>query len=343
MLDVVGHHRQGRAAQVDAAGGVAQRRELGRPARLSPGAARRRRDLRRVRGRRRASARRRQRTSVTTPAVLGGEDCNLPARWIFRQRPCGSRHAIATYVWQSSRFSGTRSGVAHVRESTGHGGPGRRRRAAAAFGRGTRRLPGHGPAQPAAVGGGGAGLTRWSPSAGRTARGGPSATARRRRRPTRIGQALLELGLGQARPLLLLSGNGVDHLLMTLGALTAGIPVAPVSVAYSLQSKDHARIRAIAALIAPGRGLRRRRRRVRRGARRAPSGACPRSSAAGIRPGRRHRSPSCSPRRPAPAVRGAFDTLTPGRDREGPVHLRLHRGAQGRAQHAPDAVRPTSR
>jgi feruloyl-CoA synthase len=67
-----------------------------------------------------------------------------------------------------------------------------------------------------------------------------------------IGQALLELGLGPARPLLLLSGNGVNHLLMTLGALTAGIPVAPVSVAYSLQSTDHARIKAIAQLITPG-------------------------------------------------------------------------------------------
>jgi feruloyl-CoA synthase len=69
-----------------------------------------------------------------------------------------------------------------------------------------------------------------------------------------IGQALLELGLGPARPLLLLSGNGVNHLLMTLGALTAGIPVAPVSVAYSLQSTDHARIKAIAELITPGAG-----------------------------------------------------------------------------------------
>src|ERR1700733_14213740 len=67
-----------------------------------------------------------------------------------------------------------------------------------------------------------------------------------------IGQALLELGLGPARPLLLLSGNGVSHLLLTLGAMTAGVPVAPVSVAYSLQSRDHARIRAIAGLITPG-------------------------------------------------------------------------------------------
>jgi feruloyl-CoA synthase len=67
-----------------------------------------------------------------------------------------------------------------------------------------------------------------------------------------IGQGLLDRGLGAGRPLLILSGNGVNHLLMTLGALTAGVPVAPVSVAYSVQSKDHARIRAIAGLITPG-------------------------------------------------------------------------------------------
>jgi feruloyl-CoA synthase len=67
-----------------------------------------------------------------------------------------------------------------------------------------------------------------------------------------IGQALLDRGLGTGRPLLILSGNGIDHMLMTLGAMTAAVPVAPVSVAYSLQSRDHARIRAIAELIRPG-------------------------------------------------------------------------------------------
>jgi feruloyl-CoA synthase len=67
-----------------------------------------------------------------------------------------------------------------------------------------------------------------------------------------IGQGLLDRGLGPGKPLLILSGNSVDHLLVTLGAMTAGIPVAPVSVAYSLQSRDHARIRAIAELIGPG-------------------------------------------------------------------------------------------
>jgi feruloyl-CoA synthase len=66
------------------------------------------------------------------------------------------------------------------------------------------------------------------------------------------GQGLIELGLGPERPLLVLSGNSVDHLVICLAAMTAGIPVVPVSAAYSLLSRDHARIRQITALIEPG-------------------------------------------------------------------------------------------
>ena len=40
-----------------------------------------------------------------------------------------------------------------------------------------------------------------------------------------IAQALLEHGLGPERPLLILSGNSLEHLLMLLGAHTAGVPV----------------------------------------------------------------------------------------------------------------------
>jgi feruloyl-CoA synthase len=69
---------------------------------------------------------------------------------------------------------------------------------------------------------------------------------------TAIGQALLDRGLSARRPLLVLSGNSVGHLEMMLGAMTVGVPVAPVSVAYSLQSRDHARIRAIDELVSPG-------------------------------------------------------------------------------------------
>jgi feruloyl-CoA synthase len=67
-----------------------------------------------------------------------------------------------------------------------------------------------------------------------------------------IGEALLAMALGPTRPLLILSGNTVNHLLLTLGAMTAGIPVAPAGVAPSPRGRDHARLRAIAALVEPG-------------------------------------------------------------------------------------------
>ena len=51
---------------------------------------------------------------------------------------------------------------------------------------------------------------------------------------------------------MILSGNSIDHALLTLAGHTAGIPVAPISVAYSLQSQDHAKLKHIAGLLAPG-------------------------------------------------------------------------------------------
>src|SRR3981081_4480189 len=67
-----------------------------------------------------------------------------------------------------------------------------------------------------------------------------------------IGQALLNQGLGAARPLAILSDNSVDHALLALGAMHVGVPVAPVSPAYSLMSKDFAKLKAIFELLRPG-------------------------------------------------------------------------------------------
>ncbi|HUA47421.1 MAG TPA: feruloyl-CoA synthase [Solirubrobacteraceae bacterium] len=67
-----------------------------------------------------------------------------------------------------------------------------------------------------------------------------------------LAHAFLELGLGPEKPLMILSGNSLAHLLVSLGAYAAGAPAMPISVAYSLQSADHARIRAIAELTEPG-------------------------------------------------------------------------------------------
>jgi feruloyl-CoA synthase len=67
-----------------------------------------------------------------------------------------------------------------------------------------------------------------------------------------LGQALLDLGLSASRPLLVLSGNSIEHALLALAAMHVGVPIAPISPAYSLMSSDHAKLRTIAAIVAPG-------------------------------------------------------------------------------------------
>src|SRR6266566_4880583 len=67
-----------------------------------------------------------------------------------------------------------------------------------------------------------------------------------------IAQALIDRGLSAQRPVMILSGNAIDHALLMLAGFTASVPVAPISVAYSLQSQDHAKLKQIADLLAPG-------------------------------------------------------------------------------------------
>jgi feruloyl-CoA synthase len=66
------------------------------------------------------------------------------------------------------------------------------------------------------------------------------------------GEALLARNLSAERPLVILSGNGVDHQMLSLGALYAGIAYAPVSPAYSLISADFGKLRDIFRLLTPG-------------------------------------------------------------------------------------------
>lgn len=67
-----------------------------------------------------------------------------------------------------------------------------------------------------------------------------------------VAQALLERDLSVERPVTILSGNGIDHAILTLACLRSGVPVVPVSPAYSLMSSDHAKLRHIFELVAPG-------------------------------------------------------------------------------------------
>lgn len=66
------------------------------------------------------------------------------------------------------------------------------------------------------------------------------------------GEALLSRNLSAERPLVILSGNSVDHQMLSLGALYAGIAYAPVSPAYSLISTDFMKLRDIFKLLTPG-------------------------------------------------------------------------------------------
>jgi feruloyl-CoA synthase len=68
----------------------------------------------------------------------------------------------------------------------------------------------------------------------------------------RIGAALLTRGLSREKPIVVLSGNGIEHALLALGAMYVGIPYAPVSPAYSLMSSDFGKLRFILDLLTPG-------------------------------------------------------------------------------------------
>ncbi len=68
----------------------------------------------------------------------------------------------------------------------------------------------------------------------------------------RIAAGLIARGLDrEATPLMILSGNSVDHALMTYGAILAGCPVAPVSRAYSTMSSDFAKLKHVFNLVEP--------------------------------------------------------------------------------------------
>jgi feruloyl-CoA synthase len=68
----------------------------------------------------------------------------------------------------------------------------------------------------------------------------------------RIGAALLTRDLSPARPIVILSGNDIEHALMALAAMYVGIPYAPISPAYALISQDFSKLRYIFELLTPG-------------------------------------------------------------------------------------------
>lgn len=72
-------------------------------------------------------------------------------------------------------------------------------------------------------------------------------------RAWRIAQSLKNYShLSSERPIVILSGNDLEHLTLSMGAMLAGIPFSAISPAYSLISKDFGKLKHIFDLITPG-------------------------------------------------------------------------------------------
>jgi feruloyl-CoA synthase len=67
-----------------------------------------------------------------------------------------------------------------------------------------------------------------------------------------VASSLIDLDLSRERPIIVLSGNDVEHAVLALAAMHVGIPYAPVSPAYSLISSDFSKLRTIVAQLRPG-------------------------------------------------------------------------------------------
>jgi feruloyl-CoA synthase len=68
----------------------------------------------------------------------------------------------------------------------------------------------------------------------------------------RIGQALLNRGLSAERPVLILSENDLEHAMLALGCIYAGVAYCPTSPAYSLISQDFDKLHHVVKTLTPG-------------------------------------------------------------------------------------------
>ncbi len=67
-----------------------------------------------------------------------------------------------------------------------------------------------------------------------------------------IAQALINRGLSVERPVVILSENDLEHAMLSLGCLVAGVPFVPTSPAYSLVSQDFDKLRHVLRTVTPG-------------------------------------------------------------------------------------------
>ena len=67
-----------------------------------------------------------------------------------------------------------------------------------------------------------------------------------------IAQGLLDRGLDLERPVLILSENDLEHAVLALGCMLAGVPFVPCSPPYCLISQDFEKLRHVLATTTPG-------------------------------------------------------------------------------------------
>ena len=67
-----------------------------------------------------------------------------------------------------------------------------------------------------------------------------------------IAQSLINRGLSAERPVVILSENSLEHALLALGCMLAGVPFVPTSPPYSLVSQDFEKLRHVLATVLPG-------------------------------------------------------------------------------------------
>ncbi len=71
-------------------------------------------------------------------------------------------------------------------------------------------------------------------------------------RVKRLAAGLLREGLSTSRPVIILSGNSIEHALIALAAMYVGIPYAPVAPAYSLAVRDFSALGEVWRNLEPG-------------------------------------------------------------------------------------------
>ena len=71
-------------------------------------------------------------------------------------------------------------------------------------------------------------------------------------RVRRLAEGLLKEGLSPDKPLMILSGNSIEHALLALAAMYVGIPYAPIAPSYSLAVREYGALTEVWQNFGPG-------------------------------------------------------------------------------------------